>query len=44
MIKKTILINENIFDLASSDLETDSLIIKKAIDKQNELGQLYKAA
>jgi type III restriction enzyme len=44
MIKKEILINERIWDLADSELETDVLIIKKAIEKQNELEELYQQA
>lgn len=44
MIKKEILINENIWDLINGDFETDSLIIKKAFEKQNELERLYASA
>ena len=42
MIKKEILINENIKDFKDNDLGTDEIIIKVALQKQKQLEEKYR--
>ncbi len=42
MIKKEVLVNENLSNIADTDIETDKIILDLAFEKQNELIENYK--